>query len=446
MAEPHDPYAALRVPDYRRLLTSTLLGNIATRIQDAAVGWELYQRTDSATALGFLGLAQFLPVLLLSLPAGHAADRFSRKALVSGSLVLTILSSIGLAAISYTDGPVPLMYLCVGLVGLARAVSGSARSALLSSVVPEELLASAATWNSSMMQIALVGGPALGGLGVWLAGKDIYLVYVSATFCVLASAAFLYLVHPRPLEHRPQKVTLHSLFAGIRFVFNSELILATITLDLFAVLLAGPIALLPIFTKDILHVDAFWFGWLKAAPSLGSLLIAAILAHRPPLRRAGPALLWSVVGFGATTIAFGLSRNPYLSFALLALTGVFDYVSVVVRATLVQVLTPDEMRGRVAAVNVIFIESSNKLGEFESGITASWFGTVESVVVGGIGAILVVLGVMYRWPQLTRLGSLASITPAPGIVADMEAAESIGATEDPLPLEAGPAVKEAPPP
>jgi MFS family permease len=412
MAEPHDPYAALRVPDYRRLLACGVLASLATQIQEVALGWELYLRTNSAAALGYVGLVDFLPTLFLALPAGHATDRYDRKLLLSCALVLTALSSVGLALLSFYRGPVPLIYVCVALVGVGHAFTSPARWALLPAIVPEELLGSAVTWGSSSWQIANVVGPALGGMGLWAMSGKASGIYVAAAAFSLASAAVLIPIRPRPMQRSSKGMTLESLLAGLRFVFKTDLILAAITLDMFAVLLGGATALLPVFAVDILNVGPAWLGWLRAAPSIGALLMALCLAHRPPLRRAGPALLWSVAGFGAATVVFGLSRNPYLSFAMLALTGALDNVSIVVRGTLVQFLTPDEMRGRVASVNGIFIGTSNELGAFESGITASWFGPVASVVLGGIGSVLVVIAVMFRWPRLLRVGALTDLAPS----------------------------------
>jgi MFS family permease len=372
----------------------------------------LYQRTNSKAALGYVGLAQFLPVLFLSLPAGHAADRYSRKGLVVLALALTTAASIGLAALSLAAGPVFLIYVCIAVVGVGQALGSPARWSLVPSIVPDEVLTNAVTWTSSGWQIASVVGPALGGIGLWLTSGRAAWVYVLAALFSAGSAAMIVPIRPKPAEHRSEEVTLKSLLAGLRFVFKTDLILAAITLDLFAVLLGGATALLPVFTKDILNVGPAWLGWLRAAPSIGALAMALVLAHRPPLGRAGPALLWSVAGFGAATVVFGFSQNPWLSFAMLALTGALDNVSVVIRGTLVQVLTPDAMRGRVAAVNLIFIGSSNELGAFESGITAAWFGPVASVVGGGIGSILVVLAVMVLWPRIARLGSLVGLAAA----------------------------------
>jgi MFS family permease len=370
-----------------------------------AVGWELYQRTESATALGLVGLVQFLPVFFLSLPAGHAADRYSRKRVYLLALGLMALASAALAVLSFVQGPVPLVFVCLFLVGVSRSFSAPARWSLVPQLIPRAVLANAVTWNSSGWQTASVVGPALGGLVIAAAGEAGG-AYAAAALVPLICAGLLAPVRPRAESRPAESVSLASLLAGLRFVWRTKLILATITLDLFAVLLGGATALLPIFARDILEVGPVGLGWLRAAPSLGALAMALILAHRPPLRRAGRTLLWSVAGFGAATVVFGLSENFALSFAMLALTGALDNVSVVVRGTLVQVLTPDSMRGRVSAVTAVFIGSSNELGAFESGVTADWFGPVWSVVGGGVGTVLVVLAVMLTWPQVLGLGSL----------------------------------------
>jgi MFS family permease len=403
--EGHDPYAALRVPDYRRLLDVLVLSGLGGEMQAVAVGWELYQRTDSAAALGLTGLAHFLPVLLLSLPAGHAADRYSRKRILLMALGLSALASAGLAALSFGQGPIPLIYLCLALVGCARAFNAPARSSLLPQLVPPHLLGNAVTWNSSGWQLASVSGPALGGLVLAYTNQPA-VAYMLAGCCALVGAGLIASVRPRPFASSADLNARGSLLAGVSFVWRTELLLAAITLDLFAVLLGGATALLPIYAKDILGVGPAWLGWLRSAPAIGAVCMALVLAHLPPLRRAGRTLLWSVAGFGAATIGFGLSGDPVLSFVLLALTGALDNISVVVRGTLMQTLTPDVLRGRVAAVNTVFISSSNELGAFESGMTADWFGPVASVVGGGVGTILVVVAVMLRWPRLLTLGQL----------------------------------------
>ncbi|MHC5542725.1 MFS transporter, partial [Singulisphaera rosea] len=285
-----------------------------------------------------------------------------------------------------------------------------ARWSLLPEVIPTSLLSNAVTWNSSGMQVASVAGPALGGLVIAITGGA-PLAYLLDACCSLVVVASILSVKTSDSPRLNEPVSLESLLAGFRFVSRNELILATITLDLFAVLLGGATALLPIFARDILHIGPVGLGWLRAAPSIGAVAIALVIAHRPPLRSAGMALLWCVVGFGLATVVFGLSRNVILSFLMLALTGAFDNISVLVRSTLVQVLTPNSMRGRVSAVNAIFIGTSNELGGFESGMTARLFGPVASVVGGGIGTILVVFAVALIWPRIRHLDSLHDAKP-----------------------------------
>jgi len=404
--EPHDPYAVLRLRDYRRFLLAGLFSILGVQIQGVAVAWELYERTRSATVLGLVGLVQFLPVILLALPAGHAADRFPRKHQLLTAHFVMGAASLSLALISGLSGPAWLMLGCLLLAGIGQAVNMPARWAILPDLVPNPLLSSAVTWNSSLWKVAAAVGPALGGVIIALTGGDIALLLARRRLhsrrCLPdrtnpgGQSGTATLSPSRLTRSSPESV----------FVRGSELILATISLDLFAVLLGGATALLPIFARDILQVGPTGLGWLRAAPSIGAFCMALVLAHRPPLRQAGPTLLWAVTGFGFATIVFGFSRDPRLSFAMLLLTGAFDNVSAVVRATLVQVLTPDSMRGRVSAVNAIFIGSSNELGGFESGVTAQLFGPVVSVVGGGVGTILVVAAVTLLWPQVRRLGSL----------------------------------------
>ncbi len=404
----HDPYTVLREPNFRLLVLAGMVATVGNQMQGVAIGWELYERTSSPLALGMVGLAQVLPVILLAIPAGHAADRYSRKRLIILAHGLLLLATVGLAVISAWRGPVGLTYLFLVITGAAQALNRPARWAILPQVVPRELLLSAVTWNTSAWQIAAMAGPALGGVVIAIAGgaTTCYLLNAGCSAIVIALTASLRL-HPFARDSRP--VTVRSLLAGLGFVFRTDLILATITLDMFAVFLGGAVALLPVYARDILNIGPTGLGWLRAAPSIGSFLMAMVLAHRPPMRHAGKALLWAVAGFGIATIVFGLSKNPYLSFAMLLLTGALDNISVVVRQTLVQLLTPDEMRGRVSAINAIFIASSNELGAFESGVAARLFGTVASVVGGGIGTVLVVLGVALIWPKVARLGSLQDV-------------------------------------
>jgi MFS family permease len=404
MDDSYDPYGSLRHADYRRLLCGSVLATVATQMQIAALEWEVYERTHETRYLGWIGLVQFVPVLFLALPAGQAADHFSRKRLIVAAQLLVAVAALGLATLSLLEGPLVLIYACLLLTGMGRAFYLPARWAFISQVVPLPLLANAVAWNSSGLQIALAVGPACGGaLIARLTPAGVYLL--TAT-CALLCALLVATTRPRPQERASTELSLASLLAGARFVWQTKPILATITLDLFAVLFGGGTALLAVYATTILHVGPEGYGWLRAAPALGAIVMAITLAHRPPLQRPGVALLLAVAGFGVAWIVFGISESFVLSLLMLALSGALDNISVVVRGTLVQVLTPDAMRGRVSAVNALFIGSSNELGAYESGETAHWFGPVGSVVAGGCATIVVVLAVMLLWPEVLRLGPL----------------------------------------
>lgn len=412
MQDAHDPYAALRHRDYCLLLSSNVLAATAAEMQFAAVEWELFQRTGLPEYLGYGGLAQFVPVLLLALPAGQAVDYFNRKFLLMAAHAMMMLASVGLALVSLWqptgDGPVPMMLGLLALAGASRALGMPARSSLISMVVPAEAIGSAVTWTSSGWQVARVAGSSLGGLVVALTDwpADVYMSTAVGLFICVAAVGF---IRPRAAVRRNVPASLETLLAGIRFVWRKDLLLAAITLDLFAVLFGGATALLPMFAMNILHVGPVGFGWLRAAESIGAFGMAILLAHRAPMSRPGLALLWAVAGFGVATILFGLSEIFLLSFLMLVLTGALDNISVVVRGTLIQMLTPDDMRGRVAAVNSIFISSTNQLGAFESGITAAWFGAVRSVVLGGLGTLAVVAFAACYWPKLRQLEPLHTL-------------------------------------
>ena len=412
MPTSHDPYAAFRHAGYRRTLAGGVLASLGLQMQAVVVAWEMYARTDSAWMLGLTGLVQFVPVLLLALPAGQAADRFNRKYLFQLAQAVMAIASIGLAWLSYTDGSPVLMLSCLGLSGIGRALSGPARSSLFPQLVPAADLHNAVGWNSTGWQFASVAGPALGALLLSLAPAP-HLAYETAAGCSLACIVLLLPVRPRMTASPPIGRSLGAALSGVRFVWDNQLLLAAITLDLFAVLLGGATALLPIFVEDILEVGPGAIGWLRAAPAFGAVFMALVMNHRRPLERPGRALLLAVAGFGLATIGFGLSRHLYLSFAMLFLTGAMDHISVVIRGTLMQVLTPDAMRGRVAAVTGAFISSSNELGEFESGAAAEAFGAVPAVVGGGVGTLLVVVLVRWRWPALAALGALHRLVTPP---------------------------------
>jgi len=404
-----DPYAALRFPSFWLYASGWVVSVIGEQIMEVAVGWDVYQHTHSMMSLGWVGLITGLPVILMALPAGHLADHLDRRRILLCTQLVIAACAVGLMNASRHHSGIGVLYVLIALMATAKATGGPARSSLLPMLIPEHIYANAVTWNSSGFQLAAMLGPALGGL---IVAFSVPMAYLTAAFCVAwlgISVAFLKL---RAVTRSKEPATIKSLVAGVHFVFNTKIILATITLDLFAVLLGGATYLLPRFADDILHCGPRGFGWLRAAPAFGALTMALTVAHLPPMKKAGRAMLWAVAGFGVATIIFGLSHNFWLSFTMLLLTGAFDNISVVVRHTLVQVLTPDQMRGRVSAVNNVFIGASNELGGFESGLTGKWFGAVTSVMAGGIGTIVVVILIALSFPQILRFGSLVDAKPA----------------------------------
>jgi MFS family permease len=434
----HDPYAAFRSRGFRFFTIGNLLSIVGRQMLAVAVEWEMYRRTHSATALGLVGLVFAIPIVGMSLPAGHLADRISRKqiilvsqifsAITSGLLALvswqhltipqlSILRACnrGLSAIAgvfeqhqqtfhFDDASIPLIYLLLFLGAIARTFSWAARSSFFPTLVPRDAFSNAVTWNNSVFQIGSVVGPALSGFVV--AHQGFPIVYV---IDAITSTLFFLLALPIPRApqiRRTEQSTWRSFAAGMKFVFSKKVILATITLDLFAVLLGGSVALLPIFADQILHCGPVGLGWMRAAPAIGAFAMALSVAHLPPMRQAGRALLWCVTGFGLATVIFGLSKALWLSLGMLFIAGALDSVSVIIRGSIVQLVTPDEMRGRVSAVNNIFIGTSNEFGALESGLTAALFGPVISVVGGGIGTVLVVIGAALKWPEIRKIGAL----------------------------------------
>ncbi|HUQ48848.1 MAG TPA: MFS transporter [Gemmatimonadaceae bacterium] len=412
MAAAHDPYAALRFRDFRLFLVGRILGVIGWQMLQVALGWELYERTHSALALGMVGLVTAVPAILLALPAGHLADKMDRRKIVLCAQLLFVIMSIGLAIVSSVSGPIPLIFAILLVRGIGQAYNNPARSALLPRLVPAEVFGNAVTWSSSAFQTAAVVGPAIGGFVIALQHKATAAYVIDATLTAVYFVMLLMIrgdgaVQASASALKPkEKMTLESLVAGMRFVKDTKVVLAALTLDLFAVLLGGATALLPIFAKDILHVGPDGLGWLRAAPSIGALIVMVGIAHRPPMQKTGWTLISAVAGFGICTIVFGLSRSFLLSMSMLFLLGGLDGISMIVRGTLVQLWTPDEMRGRVSAVNSVFIDMSNELGGFESGALAAAVGPVGAVVAGGIGTVLVVAAVAGAWPELRNLGAL----------------------------------------
>jgi MFS family permease len=380
-----EAYSAFRSRDYKLLLAGMFLSNFGMQMLSVAVSWDLYVQTKSALVLGNVGFVQVAPFLLFALFAGHAADRYDRRRTMILTQLLFLVASVLLMAGFQS---VTLIYCCLFLTASGRAFQWPARQALLPHVEAEGTLANAITWNSSVQEISSVSGPAVAGILLASAGsRVVYLI--QAVFACLALVCYIGLRYRSKAVAGAPAPTAKSLLEGMHFVRNNKLILSAISLDLFAVLFGGAIALLPIYAADILHAGARGLGWLRAAPSVGSVTMALVLAHSPKIHRAGIALLWAVAGFGAATIVFGISRSFWLSLAMLALTGAFDNVSVVLRISLLQT-TPDYVRGRVLAFSSIFISSSNQFGAVESGWTAAWFGAVPSVAGGGIATLAVV--------------------------------------------------------
>jgi MFS family permease len=404
-AGPHDPYRALRLPAFRRYLTGNLLATLGFQMQGVAVGWELYERTHSALALGLVGLAQVTPLMLFFLPVGHLVDRYDRRRVLLVAQSVLALAATGLAVVSVRRASVPLMYGCLFLSGTARAVISPSKLALLPEIVPLEAYQSAVAWNTGGWQSAQVLGPAAGGalLGLTRMPGLVYLVHAALAMSFVGLLAG---IRPRSARRPVVAASLDSLLEGARYVWRTRILLAALTLDLFAVLFGGAVALLPVYAKDILHVGPAGLGWLLAAESVGAFTTTIVIAHLPPFERAGPVLLRAVALFGAATIVFGLSRWFPLSLAALAAAGAADSVSVVVRNALAQLRTPDALRGRVSAVNSLFVGTSNELGYFESGAVAAMVGPVASVVTGGIGTLVVVAAVAGAWPEVRRLGRL----------------------------------------
>jgi MFS family permease len=407
------PAAAFLSRDFLRYQMARVVVIIGAEAQALAVAWQVYQLTHRAIDLGYTGLILFLPGLLFMLPAGHVADRFDRRQVVLVCYSLQAVASAMLLWLGWTgvDRVWPIFTLLF-VIGTGRAFSGPASSALVPHLVPTAHFVNAITWGSAIFQIANIVGPAFGGvlftlpLHQRLHGAT--LVYLFTLISILWFLVLVGSLHVRPgrMEHRT--ISKEVILAGFHYVARTQVLLGSISLDLFAVLLGGAVALMPIFAQDILHAGPRGLGMLRAAPALGALAVSLWLMVRPIQRRAGVRMLICVAIFGAATVVFGVSKSLPLSLAALFIVGASDMVSVVIRATLVQVATPDEMRGRVNAVDMIFIGASNELGQFESGLTAHWFGTVPSVVLGGIGTLVVTGLWAAMFPQLRNADELVA--------------------------------------
>lgn len=411
---------AFRSRNFRLYQSARLMVILGAEAQSVAVAWQVYQITHSALDLGLTGLALFLPGLIFVLAAGHAADRYDRRGIIllcyglqafcTGVLLWLTLSPWALAG-----GRVWPIYAVLIFIGMGRAFSGPASSALLPSLVPKAHFVNAVTWGATIYQIANMSGPALGGLlftlplsGALESWRGAPIVYLLTLIMLTGFLILVGMIRPEPVERKATGFSTKTILAGLEYVWKTKLLLGSISLDLFAVMLGGAVALLPIFATDILHAGPRGLGLLRAMPSVGALIVSLVLVVRPIKRRAGVTMLTCVAIYGAATIVFGLSRNLWLSLAALLVTGAADMFSVVVRSSMLQLATPPEMRGRVSAVNWLFIGASNEFGEFESGLTASWWGAVRAVIIGGIGSMFVTASAAILFPSLRRADALTA--------------------------------------
>jgi MFS family permease len=407
-----DPYLALRQPEFRYYLAMRFCITLAIQIESVVVGWQIYEITKDALSLGLIGLVEAIPAMTVTLFAGHLVDVSNRRRIILFTYIGLFISAIAL--IFSTTQPyqdflkqvnIPLtlpIYAALFITGLSRGFLAPANFAFMSQIINKEEMRSAVNWNSSNWQVATIGGPALAGLLYGFFG--ITVAYTIQAILVLMSIIFCLSIADKPVLTKTDRLPIfQSLAEGIKFVFANQLIISAITLDLFAVLFGGAVALLPIFASDMLHVGAEGLGFLRSAPAVGSVLMMFLITYYPIKKNAGRTLLWAVAGFGFCMIGFALSTNFWLSMLILALSGAFDSISVLIRSTLLQTLTPENMKGRVSAVNSIFIGSSNEIGAFESGVAARLMGVIPSVIFGGCMTLLVVLTTAWKAKRLRRL-------------------------------------------
>ncbi len=406
--EKHDAYAVLRVRDFRLFLSFRFFATIAFQMQSIIVGWQVYQITKDPLALGLIGLAEALPNIATALFAGNAADKYNRKSIITWFMLLYLCGTLALFLFTLPSlgilnkvGVIPI-YLVVAVSGVARAYLYPAIIALMAQLVPRHLYTNSSTWNSTIWHIGAITGPAIGGMVYGFMG--VRAAYLSVLLFLFLSFVLLLFVKNRPAPvYEKGETLLHRLSGGLKFVLKNQILLGAMSLDMFGVLFGGAVAMLPVFAAEVLKVGPEGLGFLRSAPMVGAVIMGTILAHRPPMVKAGKYLYFSVAGFGLSIILFALSRNFYLSFALLMMSGMFDNISVIIRATTMQLVTPDAMRGRVASVNSIFIGSSNEIGSFESGLAAKLMGLIPSVIFGGEMTLLVVLIASKVFPKLRSL-------------------------------------------
>lgn len=409
-AEPkkHDSFSALRITEFRNYISGRFLLTVASLIQAVIVGWQVYELTKDPFSLGMIGLAEAIPAILVALIAGHIVDSSNRKTVFLFAYGLLLVCASLLAMVSSDIFPflysnrLTAIYTIIFISGIARGFTMPSAFAFMSQLVPKELFPNAVTWNASIWQLGAILGPAVAGFVYSLFGFTSSYLFIAVLN--MLGIVFILTIAKKPVpETNPDQSLAQRLTAGIRFVYKDKIILSAISLDLFAVLFGGATALLPIFSAEILFTGPQGLGMLRAAPSIGAVLVALFLTRRPPVRDTGKKLLSCVFGFGICMIIFAVSKNFYLSVFILALSGAFDAVSVVIRQTIIQIMTPDNMKGRVSAVNSIFIGSSNEIGAFESGVAAKFMGVVPSVIFGGIMTLFVVFFVLLMSPKLRNL-------------------------------------------
>ena len=402
----------------------------AVEMQAVAVGWQVYEITKRPLDLGYVGLAQFLPAILLFPLSGHASDRFERRHVLSACYAGYGICFALLLALAERGAPsITSIYVVLVLIGVVRSFNSTASRAILPQLVPEEHFPNAVAWNASIFQAATILGPSFGGI-LYAAFRGPSAVYGIAMLTAIGATVSSFRIKPEVKARPREPMTLKTVFAGLHYIWSKKLILGAISLDLFAVLLGGAVALLPVYAREILHTGPWGLGLLRTAPGVGAAIMAVLLAHWPLRGRSGPTLLWAVAGFGIFTIIFGVSHSLTVSLIALLLLGASDMISVIIRATLTQLATPDAMRGRVTAVDMIFIGTSNEFGQFESGVTAQWFGTVPAVVLGGIGTLVVIATWAWLFPELRHAGELTAIKSS-SLQDDDEVDTTAGASEPP---------------
>lgn len=411
----HDPYAVLRIQSFRLYLLGRLFLTLGFQIQEIAIGWILYAKTGNPLVLGFTGLAVAIPYIITSMFSGLIADTKNRKYVVIYAVLLMLSSSIALLFKLYIDSSIHTntidilpYYIVLFFVGLARGFMGPSLQALWADFIPKELFPNGATWSANTFNFGAVAGPALGGVVLGFYGANAAAI-LTCLLLISSIIAFLRLKYKKVIRDIKKEPLKDKLLAGLRFVFSHQILVGAMALDMFAVMFGGAIALLPAFVKDVLLMGPEALGILRAAPFIGSLLMGIYLAHHPPLRNTGKILLISIAGFGLCIIGFAMSTNYLLSLLLLAASGSFDNVSMVIRGSIAQLFTPDEMRGRVSAVNGVFIGSSNEIGAFESGLAASLMGLIPSVIFGGSITIIIVLCTAIFIPALATFSIRTSM-------------------------------------